>query len=76
LSRSEIAELTARLEELDRRITQLAGGSAAEVPTLEAAAEEAAEAEAEAPAGDGAKASPETRRKDKRRNAAAKTSRR
>jgi hypothetical protein len=77
-SRSEIAELTARLEDLDRRIGELAGGHVTEVPSLEAAAGTDGDATDGAGAEEPAKAGPQgtTQRKDKRRTAAAKTSRR
>jgi hypothetical protein len=65
-SRSEIAELTARLDRLDQRIATLSGG-AAPVATLAEGAPEVTVAEAELP---------EHQRKDKRRTNAAKTARR
>ena len=60
-SRSEIAELTARLDRLDQRIAQLSGGAPAPVAELTESA------------GDDV---PDQSRKDKKRNEAAKKTRR
>ena len=70
-SRSEIAELTARLDQLDQRIAALSGGASAPIASLPDATPEPVAAE-----GTGAAEVPEQSRKDKKRNEAAKKSRR